>query len=123
MAVKTENKFVVDASFILSFLLNENNKKVEKFFSDYKDGKISLISCSLLDYEIGNGLRSANLRKRLTKLEAEKLYQAYLRFEINKENINYSYVLKFALSRNISFYDASYIKLAQKLSLILLTLD
>jgi|SRR3989338_2053082 len=123
MAGSIKNTFVLDASFVLSFLLNEGNNNVEKTILDYKEGKINLVSSSLLAYEVGNGLRTGVLRKRLTGSQAESLYKAFFEFEIPEESFNFPDVLKLALSKSISFYDASYINLAQTLSLKLLTLD
>lgn len=123
MAEKSNPVFVIDASFVLSFLLNEGNKKVEKLFLEYINGKIDLISTTLLSYEVGNGLRSAVLRKRLSKEKSRELYKSFIDFALKSEEINYPDVLKMALLKNISFYDASYIYLADKLSLQFLTLD
>ena len=123
MADKKFKNYIVDASFILSFLLNEGNKTVENIIEEFKKGDINLTSVTLLSYEVGNGLRTGVLRKRLSKDLAEKLYLAFLELEIAEEKVEYAEVLNEALIINKSFYDASYIYLAKKLHYPFLTLD
>lgn len=115
--------FVIDASYLLAFLLNENNHEVNELMKQYKVKQINLISTTLLKFEVCNALRTAVLRKRINKFKAQKLLQAFLEFDIVEEKVNYLQVLKLALSKRITFYDASYLFLALSNRMRLLTLD
>ena len=123
MDVNTNRKFVVDASFILAYLLNEKNAEVERIMQLHKKSEITLVSLSLLKYEVGNTLRTAVLKKRINKQLAVKVFLAFLDLKITEEKIDYNMVLKKALSNQITFYDVSYLYLAQNCRLPLLTLD
>lgn len=123
MAGNIEKVFIVDASFILSFLLSEDDNKVDRAIEQYRDKKIGLMSVSLLKFEVGNGIRTALLRKRINKSQAKNLYQAFLDLDIEEKIIDYTSVLNLALSRKLSYYDASYLYLARSKHLRLLTLD
>lgn len=65
MVAKIKEYFVVDASFILAFLLKEDSWG-QKIFEKFTEAEVEFISTSFLKYEIGNGLRSAVLRKRIS---------------------------------------------------------
>ena len=115
--------FVVDASFVCSYFLGESNKKVEEVFEEFEKGRIELVSSTLLDYEVGNVLKAAVLRKRIKKKEAEILWRSYLDFEIKTFTPDFLEVFHLALELNLTFYDASYLYLAKARKLKLLTLD
>ena len=53
-------KYIIDASVILTFLLNENSnvkKEFPQILKQVKNKKTKFYSTSLLPLEIGNGLR------------------------------------------------------------------
>jgi len=115
--------FVIDASYLLAFLLNENNYEVNKLMEKYQAKQINLISTFLFKFEVSNALKTAVLRKRINKLKARELLSAFLEFDIVEEKVDYLQVLKLALLKKISFYDASYLFLAKKYKITLLSLD
>ena len=115
--------FVIDASYLLAFLLKENNFEVNELMKQYKSKKVSLISTTLLKFEVCNTLKTAILRKRVNKKYAQELLQAFLEYDILEENIDFLQVFKLSISKNISFYDASYLYLAKSKEIKLLTLD
>lgn len=115
--------FVIDASYILAFLLKENNFEVNEMMKQYKVKQINLISTKLLKFEVCNTLRTAVLRKRINTFQVQKLLQAFLDFDIVEEKVDYLQVLKLSLSKNLTFYDASYLYLARSNHIPLLTLD
>lgn len=124
MAAKIKKIYVVDASFVLAFLLpDERAQKVDSFFDDYANGKIQLVSLPLLHYEVLNGLRSAVLSKRLFPKRALDLAQAYFELKIRLENVNFLSVLKNAFRFNLSVYDASYLVLSSQKHFGLLSMD
>jgi predicted nucleic acid-binding protein len=122
MVENIENVFVVDATFVLAFLLREDSK-TEEVFLKYKNGIIDLISSSLLTFEVGNSLRSNVLKKRISKKQAVDLFITFLDMNIIEKTLEYIPILDLALSKHLSFYDASYLYLANTLKLPLLTLD
>ena len=118
------NTFVVDTSFVLAYLLpDEKERNVEETFSRYEENKINLVSPHLLVYETMNGLRSAVLQKRQTEETAELLLDSFLNMGILFEKVDEKEVLRLALKKNITSYDASYVWLAKSQNIKLLTLD
>ena len=63
------NRWVVDSSYILSLILPDEKSTTEakKALKLVTDPKNKVISSYLLEFEVGNGLRSAFLRKRIKK--------------------------------------------------------
>lgn len=123
---KLSNKdaFVVDASFILAFLLpDEKNEEVDKIFQGYKKGQIDLTSSQLLNFEVLNALRSGVLKRRIDKNMATRLAKEFLRLKIVEVEVDYIKTLKFSLKEAISYYDSTYLVLSKTSKLSLLTLD
>src|SRR3989344_6192016 len=116
------SKFVIDASFVLAFLLNDNSA-VGNFFEKYKKGEISLYAPYLLLFEVGNALRSSFLRKRITPSQASSLLKDFLSFEIIFLAIDPIATLSFSMKHKVSFYDGSYAALSKKTRYPLLSLD
>lgn len=115
---------VVDASFILSFLLpDEFSTSTEELFDQFEKGEIFFISSQLLPYEIFNSLRSATIRKRITQQTAQQLCDKFIELYIPLIPLEYSEVFSLALKKDITFYDASYVYLAKAHNMPLLTLD
>ncbi len=123
MAENPKKFFIIDASFILSFLLRENQKEVDDIFLRYQKNEIELHSSSLLKFEVGNGLKTAVLRKRISRNIARLIYQTFLKLEIKEETIDWVKTLTTAITKHLSFYDASYLTLAKHLHYSLLTMD
>ena len=123
MEENTKETFVIDASYILAFLLNENNHEVNTLMKQYKARQIYLISTILFVFEVCNTLRTAVIRKRISKVRAHILLQTFLQLDITEEKVDYLQVLKLALTKHISFYDASYLYLAKSKKIGLLSLD
>ena len=119
-----KNTFVVDTSFVLAYLLpDESGRGVEEMFSKFEENKIHFVSPYLLAFEIMNGLRSATMQKRQSINAAEHLLDSFLNMGILFEKVNEKEVFRFAVSKSITAYDASYVWLAKSKKLELLTLD
>ncbi len=115
---------VVDASFVLSFLLpDESTKEVTEVFLQFEQGKTELISTKLLPFEVLNSLKSAILGKRVTQETAEALIRVFLRYQIPLLDVDLKSTLKQSIENNLSVYDACYLQLARANNLSLLTLD
>ena len=123
-SIETSEKFVVDASFVLSYLLpDEENEYVKELFLDYQKRKIDFISASLLPYEVVNGVKSAVIRERMGTAQAKSLIREFLKLDFALEKINEIEIFSLAISHDISIYDASYLCLAKSEKISLLTLD
>lgn len=117
-------KLVVDASFVLGFLLPDERKDlVDDVFIDYKEGKITLVSSPLLEFEVGNGLRSAYLSKRLTAEDVKENIAFYQGLNIKKIGVDLIKTAEISLKYNFSYYDAGYVYVAKKEKAKLLSLD
>lgn len=116
--------FVVDASFILAFLLRDGNcQQTDAFFKKYRDDRISLVAPELLYYEVANGLKSASLTKRINQKQSVGLLSLFLSLDIKTQTTNWNDVLEVAFLKKISCYDASYLVLSHHLNAKLLTFD
>lgn len=119
------NNFVIDASAILALLLpdEENSKKAKNLLKIIVSAKNRLFAPKLLEFEVGNALRSAFLSKRIVYGSLEKLINNFKRIPIIFTDINTVKTMELAVKLGISFYDASYIYLAKSNKRKLLTLD
>lgn len=124
MVGNTKNEFVIDASFFLAYLLpDEHINGVQKFFNEFKIKKLKLIAPPLLPFEVFNGLQFAKSHKRVSLIIIKQLGEKFLQIPIVFEEISYLKVLHLALKKRLTFYDASYLYLAQTKQVSLLTLD
>ena len=119
-----KSKAVVDASFVVSFLLpDESLETVTEVFYKNTEGNLTLISTTLLPYEVLNSLKFAFLRRRISKLLADKLARDFFKLLVDLEAVNFTEVFKLSLEKNITIYDASYLYLSLENKAPLLTLD
>ena len=115
---------VIDASLVASFLMpDEQGDFALKIFDRNTLGKLKLLSTFLLPFEVSNLLFAAVRSKRVDKNLALKLLKRFLKFKIELLPVDYERVLTTSIDCEISVYDASYLFLAEKEKLQLLTLD
>lgn len=115
---------VVDASFILDFLLpDEQSAYVIQTFEEYKKSQISLVAPIILPFEVANGLKYAVKSKRIKETAASELLEAFSQLDIGLLQINLEKALQVSLEKELAIYDASYVTLSQQENLPLLTLD
>lgn len=118
------NKFVVDSSFLLCFLLpDERDELVDEILDNYTKGKIQLIASGLFPFEVFNGINVAIYRKRISIEEAKSLGERFLKLTIPLINADYLEIQKTAQDQKITFYDATYLYLSRLYNIPLLTLD
>lgn len=116
--------YILDASFLLSYLLpDERVEKVDYIFQQFKDGKVNFISNQLLPFEIINGLKYALKSKRLSKKTANSLINDFISYEIEYHEVDLKEVLTLSIEKDLTVYDASYLYLSKTNKLPLLTLD
>jgi predicted nucleic acid-binding protein len=125
MATNIKNPHVIDASAILNFIMpdEKTNPIISKIFKAYQQNKNTLVAPRLILYEVANALNSAIIRKRTTFPIAQKILQKFSKLPILYLEINELKTLTLANQNQISFYDASYLHLSQKLKCPLITLD
>jgi len=125
MVENINNYLVVDVSVVLAVLLPDERilEKSRKHMDILLDRDRRIYVPVLLDFELGNGLRSAVLRKRISIDESLDLWKSYKEFSFVLLRVNWLNVLRLAIENKLSFYDASYLYLALEKKAKFLTLD
>lgn len=123
--IKLPLKVVVDASVILALLLPDEKTDLptEKLLKKYREKKLQLVSSSLLPYEVLNGIKSAIIKKRISREIGQKLIKSFLKLKIETRKVNFNKVFEDSLHYSLSIYDAAYATLAKKSKLPLITFD
>ncbi|MBI2020010.1 type II toxin-antitoxin system VapC family toxin [Candidatus Daviesbacteria bacterium] len=117
-------KYIVDASFVLSFLLpDEKHEDVDQFFNQYKGGIIDLWSTALLPFEVVNGLKLAVDRKRISTKYAKERMREFFDYGITLYSVNLFEVFDLSQKHELTIYDAGYYFLAKQEKTHLLTKD
>lgn len=117
-------KCVVDASFVLAFLLpDEEIPDVESLFDEHKLDQVSLVAPYLLPFEVFNSLKMAIKRHRLSEATVSEVAIEFIGLNIGLVSTHYEKALGLAIKHDLSFYDASYLSLSRGKNLPLLTLD
>lgn len=116
-------KIVLDSSVIFKRLSAENERWVDnalKLFLDGKRGKCEFYAPVLAKYEIGNIIWKRGLDVSKSKLLVEILFSTPITFvDIDEEMAKRA--VEIALTEKITFYDASFIVLAENLNANLVT--
>lgn len=124
MAGNTRANYVIDASYLLSFLLpDERIEEVDAVFLRYREGSLDFFSSNVLPLEVINGLRSAVSSKRISPKDARVLIKNFFQIEVHYPKLDFADLFEISLEEEISVYDALYLYLARSESLRLLTLD
>ena len=127
---------VVDASFMAAYFLGLFTGKEtsqEQGFSKARDAISAIVSQNgqlfvpnIFFYEMGNILHTA-VHKRITKTEQHEieydLFELPLVFDENCDTTLMMRIQEFADAYSLSFYDAAYLELSERLQLPLLTFD
>ncbi len=124
MAANIKN-FVLDASFLLSVLLpDEQGTRVAKESSKLLiDENNIFFAPRLLEFEVLNSIKSAIISKRIKKNLIGDVLDAFEKTRIKYLDIDKKKVLNLSIKKNLTFYDASYLYLAKTNKAKLLTLD
>lgn len=117
-------KYIVDASFILSFLLpDEDHTEVDQVFNQYGVGDVNFLSTHLLPFEVLNGLKLAVVRKRINTKYAKERMKEFFNYNIKLVSVDFFKVFDLAQKHNLTVYDASYLYLSRVQKTQLLTAD
>jgi predicted nucleic acid-binding protein len=119
---------VADASFCGAWILpDEWSAEADRLLTRTVKGSVQLVVPALWHYEMGNLLRSALRRKRLTVEDMWLGLEAVNRVPLSMEDLPGAparrRILHLALQFDLSFYDASYLELADRLKVPLHTSD
>lgn len=123
--IKKQRHCVIDSSVVMSYLMDDEkiSPAHKDLISQHLHYQLNLIAPLILPFEIGNSLKSAILSKRIASSQAQELFQQFLKLEVCLKSINYLATLNCTITKNLSFYDASYFTLSTKTKCPLLTLD
>lgn len=114
---------VIDASVALKwFYVEEESNKAEKLYQKLLTERIPIVVPHLFIYELGNTL-GRNSYTKMKISEAQKVIQALSITYFSIDVIHWSFVMKFMRIYQLSYYDASYVYLANKLNSVLTTAD
>lgn len=117
---------IIDASLVGKWLLSdEQDLQTNLIKDDFKSQNISICVPIFLFYEVNNLLKSAVLSGRISKREAQELYEGFLDLDFivywSKDLLKNT--LQKAIDLDVSSYDASYVALAEHLQIPLYTSD
>lgn len=115
--------FVIDSSVAVKWLNSKDEKHIEKsdkILKDLQAGKIRLIAPELSKYEIGNALLNKNISIEAAKISLASFYRIPIEF-ISFDQYLAINTMDIAYESKITYYDASFIALAQKLKATLIT--
>lgn len=121
------NRYVIDASVATRFVLSEDlYDETQSLIEGFIEDEYNLLAPELINYEVGNALRTATARKEIGEEESRKAYENFLQLKLNADKIepvDFLGVLALSNRSNISFYDAAYIWLSKKMGAPLVTAD
>jgi predicted nucleic acid-binding protein len=112
-------RILVDASAILSVLLNEATK--EKIVAKTKDA--TLIAPASIHWEIGNAVSSLLKRKKISGAEGVQVVEEYLKIPIQYVDVDMKEAVSVAGKHSLYAYDAYMIVGAKQYRIPLLSLD
>ena len=122
------NTIVLDCSVAIPWMIQEqSNAAIDALFQDGYRGAISLLVPVLWFTECGSTFNEMVKRKRLTLSQAQEGFTTlrYCRVQADASptiDIQ-SRILALAQAHHLSFYDATYLELAQRRQCLLATLD
>ena len=126
--VSSATTVVLDCSLAIPWIITEqSNAAIDALFQDGYRGAISLLVPALWFAECGNVLNEMVKRKRLTSVQAKEGFTTlrYCRMQADAPPTVeiQSRILTLAQAHRISYYDATYLELAERSQALLATLD
>lgn len=119
----TKRKIVIDSSVIVKWLLSQNEdhiKQAQKLLDEIRQGKVVCFAPELVKYEIGNAILNKNVPAIISDLAIDTFYRLPVNFIAETNEFAYS-SFQIAAEYKITYYDASFISLAQQENAILVT--
>lgn len=121
--MKNQSLLVIDSSVAVKWLIVKDElyiTQADNILKDTKDGLVKLLMPELAHYEIGNVL----VNKKLGLLDVKEALTYFYKIPISFQEEDYELALsttQIAFKYGITFYDASFISLAQRLKANLVT--
>ena len=78
---------------------------------------------ALWEYEVISGLRNAERRGRMSRADADLSLHTLLRLPVRLEQPRWTHVMTLSRQLSVSTYDASYLEVASRLGMALITTD
>jgi predicted nucleic acid-binding protein len=118
----------LDCSVAIPWIVQEqSNTAIDTLFQDGYRGAINFIVPILWFTECGNTLNEMVKRKRLTLVQAQEGFSTLRYSRVQADSLptleTQSKILMLAQTYGITFYDATYLELAQRRQSMLATLD
>ena len=118
---------VLDASVVLKWYLPDESygEKALSLLHGYITKELDVLSPSLLEYEVINGLMIAEKRGRVKEEKIFSAIEGFVDLGIRVVNLSrfYSRILKYCSVYKRSVYDASYLVLAEVEGISMITAD
>ncbi|MEK7611683.1 MAG: type II toxin-antitoxin system VapC family toxin [Patescibacteria group bacterium] len=114
---------ILDSSVVVkrcNSLKEDHLKQVDRVFLDGESGKITIYLPELSKYEVGNALLNKKLDLELAKASLDPLYIPPINFVALDQELA-DLTMEIALQEKITYYDACFLALAQKLGATLVT--
>lgn len=114
---------VLDSSVIVKWLNSQNEiflEQADKILKQLEKGKVEIVVPELVKYEIGNAV----LNKKLTLPETKSCLATLFAIPINFVPLDLEAAqrtMEISSELNITYYDASFLSLAEKLEAVLVT--
>ncbi len=121
--VKPGKVYVIDSSVAVKWLSTKDERlleKSDKIVADFEGGKIHLIAPELSKYEMGNALLNKKISLESAKVSLASYYRIPIEF-VPLDLDSAELTMEIALENKITFYDASFLAIAKKYSIPLIT--
>ena len=119
----TQKILVIDSSVAVKWLNTRDElylEQADRIFHDLQDGKVQIVMPELAKYEVSNAIVYKDLDLFFVKISLEKFFDIPIKFiPIDLQQAQLS--IEIARNFKITFYDASFMALAQKLEATLIT--
>lgn len=119
----SKERIVVDSSVIVKWLSEQDEKHLKQadtLLADVQDEKVELYSPELAKYEVGNVMLKKGASLVQTKTGTATIYKLPIQF-IREDQELCERTTELAYDHGITYYDASFIALAETLKSILVT--
>lgn len=116
-------KLVVDSSVIVKWVNSQDEDyldQADKLANDSKQGRVKLLAPELAKYEVGNALWKKGLDLPKAKISLATIYAGPVEF-IRQNESQAMRAMAIALDKKITFYDASFLSLAESINAVLVT--
>lgn len=114
--------YVLDASIAFKWLVDLGDEPhtdhARNVLDDYRSGRVGVVAPSVLPYEVGHAVSRAVRRERLGASDAADAFHTFLEWKIPlvHDDADLLASLRHAEHAGASFYDASYLTLAVRVS-------